>query len=217
VGIDVEYWWLRYGRRATDTTGVRAVVAGSGSIVFSNVNSELPTVISARCFCKVMTRYNVTDMFARAARDDPSGTGSSVPGYSKNWCKIWQPDLIDHSDPPLDREVDGVVYHYSILPTLDEIPTPQMGLQPSTDSTGTLHCLASWILDSENMTNRQIEDIFLECPEEYAELYQEAVRRVESTVTSLREDRHITNVPLEDILLRSSSDQKECSLLVHGA
>jgi hypothetical protein len=146
VGIDID-WWEWCGRHATDTTGVRAFVAGPGSIVFSNVNSGRPTIISARCFYKVMTRYNVTDLFARATRDDPSGAGSSVPGYSMNWYHIWQPELIDHCDPPLDHEVDGVLCYYSLLPTLEEIPTPHMGLEPTTDATGSLHCLASWILD----------------------------------------------------------------------
>jgi hypothetical protein len=195
VSIDVPYWWRWYGRHANTVTGVRLFITSCGVLVFSNVDPNLPIVISTRCFRRVMLKYDVNYYHV-----DEDQTGSDVPGYGRNWYQVWQAGLVDHCDPPLDQVVEGVTYHYSLLPRLEEIPTPHMGFRDVTVmGSGFLESRAPWILDSERMTNAEITSICWEHPAEYAEYQLEAIRRVVSMVKSLLEDRGIQNIPLEEI------------------
>jgi hypothetical protein len=56
VGIDVHYWWKWYGMKATDRIGARLFATPAGAFVFKNVNVALPTVVSAKCFARVLMR-----------------------------------------------------------------------------------------------------------------------------------------------------------------
>jgi hypothetical protein len=154
VSVDVPYWCLWCGQQANSVTGVRLFVTSCGVLVFSNMDPSLPTVISTKCFHREMMRCNVNNW-----QGDLDRTGSCVLGYSKNWYQVRQAELVDHCDPPLDQVVDGVAHHYSLLPTLGEIPTPHMGLKETTGGAGTVRSRAPWILDSERILDAQISGI----------------------------------------------------------
>jgi hypothetical protein len=59
VSIDVRYWRKWYGMKAPDKIGVRLFATPAGTLIFKNVNIALPTVISTKCFAKVLVRYNI--------------------------------------------------------------------------------------------------------------------------------------------------------------
>jgi hypothetical protein len=65
--------------------------------------------------------------------------------------------------------INGVTYHYSLVATLDEIPTPQMGLATLVSVAGSLADRTPWIIDSESMNDRQIAAVRRDRPDECAE------------------------------------------------
>jgi hypothetical protein len=141
-----------------------------------------------------MMKYDVNYYHA-----DVDQTGSDIPGCGRNWCQIWQSGLVDHCDPPEERMVDGIMCHYSLLPTLEEIPTPHAGLQPRIVFDGSLESPTPWIADSERMTDGEIFFTRRDHPAEYTECRLEALRRVEGIRNSLRKDRGVDNPPMEEI------------------
>jgi hypothetical protein len=70
--------------------------------------------------------------------------------------------------------IDGVAYHYSLMATLDEIPTPQMGLATLVSALGSLADRTPWIMDSESMNDRQIAAVRRDHPDECTEYRYEA-------------------------------------------
>jgi hypothetical protein len=123
VGNDVHYWWKWCGMKATGEIGVRLFATPAGALIFKNVNVALPAVISTLCFARVLVRYNIYHYGG-----DENVDRRKIPGYGIEWCEVWRGNLVDHCNPPDEQMVDGVSYKYALMATLDEIPTPQLGL-----------------------------------------------------------------------------------------
>jgi hypothetical protein len=164
VSIDMPYWWRWCGQHANAITGVRLFATSTGALIFSN------TVISTRCIHRVLMRYDVN--YHHVAEDM---TGCDIPGCGRMWCQIWQSGLVDHCGPPEERVIDGIMCHYSLMSTLAEVPTPQMGLAPRVAVAGSLADRTPWIIDSEMMNDWDVASIRREHPEECAEYRMEAL------------------------------------------
>jgi hypothetical protein len=115
VSIDVQYWWKWYGIKATDKIGVRLFATPARTLIFKNVNIALHTVISTKCFAKVLLRYN----FQQYGGGDMAGR-CKIPGYGIEWYEIWRRDLVGHCNPPDDQVVDGNTYTYALVATSGE-------------------------------------------------------------------------------------------------
>jgi hypothetical protein len=71
ASIDIPYWWEWYGKYANDKIGVRLLATSFGTLIFSNVNRKLPTVISTKCIHRV------------CYEPDKNMTGCNIPGYGR--------------------------------------------------------------------------------------------------------------------------------------
>jgi hypothetical protein len=97
--------------------------------------------------------------------------------------------------------IDGTIYHYSLMSTLEEIPTPQMGLAPRIAVAGFLANRIPWIIDSEKMNDREIAAIRRDHPDERTESRVEARQCVDVICNSLWRNRNIVNQARDDIPL----------------
>ena len=205
VSIDVQYWWKWYGVKATDKIGVRLFATLAGALIFKNVNVALPTVISTKCFARVLMRYNIYQYGG-----DENVDRRKIPGYGIEWYEVWRGNLVDHCNPPDDQMVDGAIYTYALMATLDEIPTPQLGLTTPDSPMESLANRTPWIVNSETMSDRQITDIVRKFSDERTEYRHEAQKRVDGILDSLSRKQNITSevrysIPL-GIFLRAKGD-----------
>jgi hypothetical protein len=83
VRIDLQYWWKWYGLKAIDEIGVRLFATPAGALIFKNVNIALPTVISTKCFAKVLARYNIYQYGG-----DENADRCKIPGYGIEWYEV---------------------------------------------------------------------------------------------------------------------------------
>jgi hypothetical protein len=187
VSIDVHYWWKWYGMKATGKIRVRLFAILAGTLIFKNVNVALSTVISTKCFARVLMRYNIYQYGG-----DENVDRRKIPGCGIERCEVWQGNLVDHCNPPDDQMVDGAIYTYVLMATFYEIPTPQLGL---TAPDSPMECLANrtpWIVNSESMIDRQIADIIRNYPDECTEYRHEAEKRVDGSRNSFSRKPNIT-------------------------
>jgi hypothetical protein len=79
------------------------------------------------------------------------------------------------------------------MATLDEIPTPQLGLTAPDSPIESFANRTPWIVNSESMSDRQIADIIRNHPDECIEYRHEAEKRVDSIRDSLSQKPNNTN------------------------
>jgi hypothetical protein len=84
------------------------------------------------------------------------------------------------------------------MSTLEEIPTPQMGLAPRVAVAGSLSDCTPWIIYSEKMNDREIATIRRDHPDVCAECCVEARQRVDGICNSLWRNRNIMNQARDD-------------------
>jgi hypothetical protein len=77
------------------------------------------------------------------------------------------------------------------MATLDEIPTPQLGLMTPDSPMGSLANRTPWIVDSESMSDRQVADTSRGHPNECTEYRHEAEKRVDGIRVSLLQKQSI--------------------------
>jgi hypothetical protein len=115
-----------------------AFIAGAGAGVFSNVDPYMATVIPCKMFEAIMTHYPINDHFSRQMRasgvQDLDVYGRNLETqFQRGWCNVWSPTLSDVCLPPVDKHIDSQgktrFMHYRYLATIDDIKTPQMGLE----------------------------------------------------------------------------------------
>jgi hypothetical protein len=186
VSIDAHYWWKWYGMKATDKIEVRLFATPAGTLIFKNVNIALPTVISAKCFARVLMRYNIYQYGGGENVDR-----RKIPGCGIEWCEVWRGNLVDRCNPPDDQMVDGAIYTYALMATLDEIPTPQLGLTTPDSPMESLASRTPWIANSESMSDRQIADVIRNYLGECTEYRHEAEKRVDGIRNSLSRKQNI--------------------------
>jgi hypothetical protein len=100
------------------------------------------------------------------------------------------------------------------MATLDEIPTPQLGLTTPVSPMESLANRTPWIVNSETMSDRQIADIVRKYPDECTEYRHGAEKRVGGIRDSLSRKQNITTdvwcrIPL-GIFLRAKGDFIGC-------
>jgi hypothetical protein len=81
--------------------------------------------------------------------------------------------------------VGGVIYKYALMATLDEIPTPQLGLMTPDSPMESLANRTPWVVNSESMSDRQVADTMRSLPDECTEYRREAEKRVDGIRISL--------------------------------
>jgi hypothetical protein len=179
--------------KATDKIGGRLFATPAGALIFKNVNVVLPTVISAKCFARVLMRYYIYQYGG-----DENVDRRRIPGYGIEWCEVWQGNLVDHCNPPEEQMVDGVICKYALMATLDEIPTPQLGLTTPDSPMESLADRAPWIVNSESISDRQIADIIRNHPDECAEYRRGAEKHVDGVRASLTKTENYNRSELQD-------------------
>jgi hypothetical protein len=200
VIIEMDIWRAMCGVYADDDCGVRVVATGAGALLFSNARATIATVIPTNAFERVMRRYAVDDRFARTMRDSGSqtvedpicGSCSQSAVCQTNWFNIRSSTLATEGLPPCDTvrnndNGDSKDNRYWHLPTMEELPVPEMGLDPA-------GYIQRRMCDSEVASQIRLGDIVHEREDEIVEVMEDAKLRVAErlqTLTDWRSRRHV--------------------------
>jgi hypothetical protein len=167
VLMSITQWWNLFGTHYYDRPrcGVRVFVAGSGVLLFANVNPYIAAVLPIGVLAKVMMRYPVNDASARTMRasgvrdpDDPMcGSDRTMQACRRGWFSIFSRPLADESLPPADAQIrirgeqEDVCYQF--VNTIGDIDTPQMGVE--NDLPGMVVRFRRAIVESHGQPGRQ--------------------------------------------------------------
>jgi hypothetical protein len=190
--IEMDIWRAQYSSQAREDVGVRVYATGAGAVLFSNADQRISAVIPTAAFEKVMLHHAVDDRFARDSgsqtADDPLyRSGSQPAAYLANWLTIWSPTLANEGLPPTDKvrrtaRGEERTIHYQYLPTMEEHPIPEMGLEPRAN-------ILDRIYDSEVASPIRIESVILDREEDILILMEGAENHNRVRVECLA-DRH---------------------------
>jgi hypothetical protein len=181
--ISMHLWWHMFGIHEDRSCDVRVYAAGSGALLFANVNPYIATVISTDLFVKVLMHHAVNDSFTRTMResgvqdsDDPTyGSACPMPAYRRNWFSVFSRPLADASLPPADThtQVEGEdeTIHFQCLSITGNIHTPQMGIDSK-------NYPWKWLYSSDTASFADMANLVAKHPAEIAELMDEARARV---------------------------------------
>jgi hypothetical protein len=153
----------------------------------------------------------------KTLRNPMCGSASQSVACRKNWFNVWSSKLATVGLPPTDtvRQNDGgehMLIHYQFSPAMDELVTPQMGLDPG-DYTQV------WTHDSEAVSVAGLEDIMCRRGREIIPMMKAAVARVTERAQTFNDyggrDAVLDTLAME--FLRIKGNFAACPFCLHRA